>query len=148
MSEESYDSGMAALSAIKGLFPHLEMSLSEDDPNLDINMDIPAQPGLDFDINLNLQNFDELHLATGKLWMCWFPCTERENADNFIGTVSDLIRGNCRIFETIRGGKTVKANLQYFVGEEWVSKSNGLMTFRLPSFRRKTYKIVQNGKNS
>jgi hypothetical protein len=76
--ELCYESGLTSLKSIQAGFPHLEMLLKEEDPNVDVNMDIPVQQGLEFDINLNLQNIDELHLSVGKLWMCWFPCTEKE----------------------------------------------------------------------
>ena len=146
--ELCYESGLASLKSIQAGFPHLEMSLDDDDPNVDINMDIPAQLGLEFDINLNLQNIDELHLVVGKLWMCWFPCTEKENAGDFIDTVNSLINGETRILEILKGGKVVKAQLQYQINDEWISKSSGLLTFKLPSFRRKSFNVVQNGKNS
>ena len=45
-------------------------------------MDIPAQPGLLFDVNLNLQNRDELHLQASTLWVSWFPCTKQKKEMN------------------------------------------------------------------
>ena len=146
--EACYQSGLKALKKVQERFPLLTVSLNENDPNVDINMDIPVQPGLDFDINLNLQNTDELHIGIGKLWMCWFPCTETENSNDFFQTITGLIEGRYRILETRKGGKVVKAQLQYPENGEWVSKSSGLATFNLPSFRRKSFNMVQNGKNS
>ena len=148
MTRSSFEAGRAALTRVRDLFPSLSMAIREDAPNLDLSLDIATQPGLDFDMNLNLQNIDELHLDACGVWMCWFPCTEDHNIEDFIETVSDLIRGESRILQTVKGGKTVKANIQYFIDGNWVSKSNGLMTFKLPSFGRKTFKIVRNGKNS
>ncbi len=38
-----------------------------------VELEIPKQPGLDFDVNLNLQG-DELHLNAGTgFWLEWFP---------------------------------------------------------------------------
>lgn len=146
--ELSYQSGLSALKEIQDRFPNLNMELSEDTPHLDINLDISQQPGLSFSVNLSLQNDDELHLCVGKLWMCWFPCTDKENVDDFILTVSGLIEGKHRILETIRGGKVIKGQLQLYRDGEWVSKSSGMVAFSLPSFRRKTFNVVQNGENS
>ena len=49
---------------IRDAFPRLSMRLDENPPNVDLNVDIPQQPGLAFDMNLNLQG-DELHLSAG-----------------------------------------------------------------------------------
>ena len=146
--EQNYQSGLSALKRIQRQFPNLRMELKEDAPHVDISLEIPKQQGLCFSIYLNLQNDDELHLEVGKLWMCWFPCTEKENAEDFIQTVSSLIEGEYRILETIKGGKVVKAKLQTNNNGEWSSKSSGMFTFGLPSFRRKSFNVVQNVKNS
>ena len=47
---------------IQNDFPDLTMIIDYDNENLDLSMDIPKQNGIDFEINLNLQNEDELHL--------------------------------------------------------------------------------------
>lgn len=146
--ELSYNAGMEALRNVQSLHPKLVMQIDENNPNVDINMDIPVQSGLDFDINLNLQNIDELHLSVGKLWMCWFPCTEVENSRDFVQTISGLIKGRYRILETIKRGKVVKAQLQYQQNGSWVSRSSGLLTFSFPSLGSKSFKVVQNGQNS
>jgi len=142
--ELCYKAGLEALNEVQEHFPNLKMILNENDPNVDIMLDIPQQQGLGFDVNLNLQNVDELHLTTGKLWMCWFPCTEKENKEDFMNTVLGLILGKCRILETLKGGKVVKAQLQLSMDGKWVSKSSGMMTFNWPSFRKKSFNIVQN----
>lgn len=146
--ELSYNAGMEALRNVQSLHPKLVMQIDENNPNVDINMDIPVQSGLDFDINLNLQNIDELHLSVGKLWMCWFPCTEVENSRDFVQTISGLIKGRYRILETIKRGKVVKAQLQYQQNGSWVSRSSGSLTFSFPSLGSKSFKVVQNGQNS
>jgi hypothetical protein len=145
--ELSYQSGLSTLKKIQCRFPNLKMELKEDAPYVDINLDIPKQEGLSFSINLNLQNDDELHLQVGKLWMCWFPCTEAENVEDFIQSVVGLIEGKHRILETIKGGKVVKGQLQIYCNGEWESKSSGIATFYFPSLRRKCFNILQNSKS-
>ena len=142
--ELCYRSGLAALKEVQSLFPELKMELDEKDPNVHIVMNIHKQKGLDFTIYLNLQNIDELHLEVGKLWMCWFPCTEKENVDDFLDTIHGLISGKYRILETLRSGKVVKSRLQKPVNGEWASKSSGLLTFHFPIFGKRSFNIVQN----
>lgn len=129
---------------IQLLYPYLNMEIVDDLPHLDLCMDIPVQEGLKFEISLNLQNMDELHISSGKLWMCWFPCSRQYNVDDFLDVVKGLIDGKYRILEIIKGGKVIKARLQKPVNGKWVTKSSGLATFRSPSFKRKKYNIVQN----
>ena len=143
-----YKSGLEALNKFRSIFPALEMELNEQDPNVDIMLTIPEQKGLDFTVYLNLQNIDELHLSVGDLWMCWFPCTDPENCEDYINTVKGLISGEYRILETLRGNKVVKAQLQIPMNGEWVSRSSGLMTFKLPAFKKKTFNVVQNTKSA
>lgn len=49
---------------IRSAFPQLSMQLDHDPQHVELNVDIPKQPGLTFDMNLNLQG-DELHLHRG-----------------------------------------------------------------------------------
>lgn len=142
--EECYGAGLSALVEIGKIFPNLTIKINEEDPNVDIMMDIPKQQGLDFDINLNLQNIDELHLSVDKLWMCWFPCTVEENKAGFIDTVTGLITGKYRILETLRGESIVKAELQFQENGEWISISSGQYIFQLPKFGKKSHRIKQN----
>jgi len=95
------------------------MRMDREDPNLEIRVEIPAQPGLDFDVELNLQNGDELHLCAGALWVEWFPCTDPEETQAYFDAVSGLLSGRCRIVEQRRGRRPVRAELQRPVGEAW-----------------------------
>ena len=129
---------------IQFLYPNLKMEIEENIPHLELCMDIPKQEGLKFKLNLNLQNTDELHLSSGALWMSWFPCSDQENVEDFFDVVKGLIDGKYRILETIKGGKVRRAILQKPINGEWFSKSSGMITFKLPSFKKATYNIVQN----
>lgn len=96
---------------IRDAFPHLSMRLDHDPPNVDLNMDIPEQPGLTFDMNVNLQG-DELHLNAGAFWLEWFPCTRPDVVQAYRETVQGLLSGTYRIRERHRGGRPFKAELQ------------------------------------
>ena len=68
---------VALFEEIRALFPTLRMELQLDHPQLDLNMEARKQPGLAFDVNLNLQG-DELHLSAGSLWLEWFRSSDTE----------------------------------------------------------------------
>jgi len=103
---------------IQGAFPHLEMKLELRPPHVDLNMDIPKQQGLKFDVNLNLQG-DELHLSAGHFWLEWFPCTDEEIVKAFREAVRGVLSGEFRILEHYRGKRAIKAELQSHSGQGW-----------------------------
>ena len=76
---------IALFRSIQESFPKLSITLNTDPGNVDVSLDIPAQPGLAFDVSVNLQG-DELHLNAGKyFWLEWFPCTDAGvEADFFV----------------------------------------------------------------
>jgi hypothetical protein len=93
---------------IRDAFPRLSMQLDENPPNVDLNVDIPQQPALAFDMNLNPQG-DELHLSAGAFWLEWFPCTRPDVIEAYREAVHGLLSGTYRIREhhrrqTVQGG--------------------------------------------
>jgi hypothetical protein len=105
-------------------------------------MRIPAQPGLRFDVELNLQNRDELHVSAGALWVEWFPCTHPAEAEAYFDAVAGLLSGRLRILEHRRGTRAVKAELQRPSGSDWETIATWA-TLSLP-WPRKTFVVVQN----
>jgi len=99
-------------------FPQLKMTLDHEHPQVDLNLDIPEQPGLIFAMNLNLQG-DELHLHAGAFWLEWFPCSRLEIVEAYWDAVKGLLSGAYRIIEYRRGKHTVRAELQCPKGPEW-----------------------------
>ncbi|OPY88314.1 MAG: hypothetical protein A4E71_00525 [Smithella sp. PtaU1.Bin162] len=125
-------------------FPHLSMRIHNDQP-VELSMDIPKQEGLNFDIYLNLQNNDELHLMAGNFfWLEWFPCTKGEKVEEYLAAVLGLISGKYRICEHYRGKKAVRAELQV-QGKDGKWKTIGAWSkLSLPFPCRKHYQILQN----
>ncbi len=78
----------------------------------DIVMEIPVQSGLLFEVHLNLQNVDELHLSASALRVEWFPCTKPNKVEEYFEAVSGLLSGQYRILEHRRGKRAVRAELQ------------------------------------
>jgi len=127
---------------IEAEFPALSMSLVTDHPQVDVMLDIPAQPGLAFDVSLNLQNRDELHIVAPGFWCEWFPCTDPQKEEIYREAVAGLLAGSYRIVETLVGDRVVRAELQRPIGTDW--KAIGIsLTFSFP-WQRKSTRIVQN----
>ena len=137
-----YDIATAVFEKIQNSFPQLEM-VYESDPNVDLVMRIPVQPGLSFSVDLNLQNIDELHLCASRFWCEWFPCTKERITERYLESVLGLLSGEFRILEHWRGRRCVKAQLQRPAAGRWntLASSSTLLSFPWP---RKTYKVIRN----
>src|SRR5580765_4235390 len=119
------------------------MKLNLHPAHMDLSTHIPAQPGLCFDVNLNLQNLDELHLSASALWVEWFPCTNLEKVAEYCEAVSGLLSGRFRISEHWRGGRVVKAERQRPDEGGWNTIAGWSILLSIP-WPQKSFKIVQN----
>jgi hypothetical protein len=130
---------IAEFESIQAAFPHLTMTLDTQPGHVDVSLEIPKQPGLDFDVFVNLQG-DELHLNAGSnFWLERFPCTDEGVEVGFLESVHGLLSGRFRIVEHHRRGKAFKAVLQRPTDRGW--ESNGTwMRPHLPGGR--TTKVV------
>ena len=95
------------------------MNLDLEPDNVDVQLDIPQQDGLLFDVSLNLQNSDELHLNVGAFCQEWFPCSDEVVSRAYFAAVAGLLSGENRLVEYHRGKRIVKVQLQRPVGEDW-----------------------------
>ena len=113
---------VATFQRIAAAFPLLK-SVIDEAPNdsTEVTMHIPTQAGLNFDVHLNLQNSDELHLQAGALWVEWFPCTREDKAQAFFDSVVGLLSGRYRIIESRRGKRPVSALLQRPEPQGWTT---------------------------
>jgi hypothetical protein len=141
-SSPEYAIALAVFERVRESFPALTMVLDREPEHVDLRLHIPSQPGLVFDLDLNLQNRDELHLAAGALWVEWFPCTRPDRQEAYIETVVGLLSGRFRILEHRRGRRPVKAELQRPMGEGWQTIATWA-TWSLP-WPKKTFMIVRN----
>ena len=143
MQSKQFEIGLSTFERIRAAFPALAMKLDLHPAHLVLSMDIPAQPGLCFNVDLNLQNRDELHLVASALWIEWFPCTNPERVDEYFEAVSGLLSGRFRIFEHWRGDRAVKAQLQRPGKSGWntIATSSKLLSVPWP---QKSFKVVQN----
>ncbi|HXW08619.1 MAG TPA: hypothetical protein VD833_25535 [Vicinamibacterales bacterium] len=128
---------------IRQAFPHLAMDLDHEPAQVDLEMNIRQQAGLDFDVSLNLQG-DELHLSAGAFWLSWFPCTRPEIVEAYRDAVHGLLGGAYRIREHSRGGRVFRAELQRLQTGEWqtIGTSHG---WAWPFPRGAVVTVLQNG---
>jgi hypothetical protein len=144
MSTRQYETALSTFERIRTAFPELTMQLDLHPEHVDLAMDIPAQPGLSFHVDLNLQNLDELHLVASALWVEWFPCTDPKKVEQYFEAVSGLLSGQFRILEHWGGKRVVRAELQRPDGDGWKTMANWLTLSVLIPWPRKTFKVVQN----
>jgi hypothetical protein len=125
-----FETALSTFEKLRGTFPALSMNLDLRPAHVDVAMDIPAQPGLCFEVHLNLQNLDELHLVASAFWCEWFPCTNPKKVERYIEAVSGLLSGEFRILEHWRGRRPVKAQLQRPSGSDWENIATWVMCQR------------------
>ena len=100
-------------------FPSIKMILDEKHKHVELNMDIPKQNGVIYEVNLNLQNYDELHLSVSNFLFECFPCTDPAIALEFKNIVIGYLKGNNRILEFHNAKEAYKAKLQTFQDNKW-----------------------------
>ncbi len=142
-NSEQYGIAISTFERIRAAFPALTMNLNLHPKHVDLAMDIPAQPGLSFYIDLNLQNLDELHLSASALWIEWFPCMNPKKVDRYFDAVSGLLSGQFRILEYWRGSRPVKAKLQRPSNGGWKTIATWSVLLSIP-WPPKSRKVVRN----
>ena len=102
-----------AVEGIHRQFPALHIEVIRDHPSVHAFAEMHVQPGLAFEVIVNLQNRDELHLNAGEhFWVEWFPCGEEQVFHRFMQAVIGVISGEYRVLETYVLGSAAKAELQ------------------------------------
>jgi hypothetical protein len=125
----------ALVDDLRATFPRLDITVQQDHPQVDLNIDIPCQAGLPFSINLSLQE-DELHLSVGGFWRSYHPCDRADVLHWFRETVGGLLSGSHRIVNHYRGQRLVAGDLEHLHAGEWKTVAEGYR--RLWLGRRRT----------
>ncbi len=144
MQTKQFEIALSTFEKIQAAFPALSMKLDLHPAHVDLAMEIPAQSGLSFNVDLNLQNLDELHLSASALWYEWFPCTNPKKVERYLEAVSGLLSGEFRILEHWRGKRPVKAQLQRPSRGGWENVATWLDVSAVVPWPRKSHKVVQN----
>jgi hypothetical protein len=144
MQTKQFEIALSTFEKLRATFPALSMNLDLRPTHVDLAMDIPAQAGLSFNVYLNLQNLDELHLAASAFWYEWFPCTNPKKVERYFEAVSGLLSGEFRILEHWRGRRPVKAQLQRPSRGGWEKVATWADVSAVVPWPRKTLKVLQN----
>jgi hypothetical protein len=128
-----------AFNEIRESFPNLACRIDRKPAGgLDIELVFPEQPGLSFEVSLNLQNVDELHLNAPGLSVEWFPCTKPDVLTRYVDAVRGVIAGSHRILQYRRRGRLIKSYLQRPLGESWETIARYYPGIALPFLRCET----------
>jgi hypothetical protein len=105
---------------LRASFPSLAMEVNSDvtHPFIDVEMQVRKQPGLPFDVSLQLQG-DQLCLSAGAFFLEWFPCTDAEVVAAYRDAATGLLSGSYRVVEHHLGTQIVKARLQRPTPKGW-----------------------------
>ena len=122
------------------------MTVDSNPEHVELSMDILKQSGLDFDIYLNLQNHDELHISTKDIWCEWFPISN-EVIEQYINAVKGLITGEYRIMKFTKSGAVYKSLLQRPTEDKPITVFHHTKRFNFP-WTKLTTQIIQNTNNS
>tara|TARA_R110001592_G_scaffold239559_3_gene499504 strand:+ start:593 stop:1063 length:471 start_codon:yes stop_codon:yes gene_type:complete len=147
MQAKCFDIAEKTFKKIQSYFPEMIMNMDYKHKHVELSMDIPKQNGLDFEINLNLQNDDELHISTDYIWCQLFSAESDELVDMFYESVLGIIKGEYRILQFVKNDKVYKSFLQKPNGEEWETIYRGHERIRMPWIKVQE-NIIQNKKNS
>lgn len=135
-SASPLDIAERAFAEIRGAFPDLESRLDREPAGgLDLELVFPAQPGLLFEVALNLQNVDELHLSAADFWCEWFPCTRADVVTDYVAAVRGLIDGSHRLLQHQRKGRVVKTWLQRPTADDWETIARSYRGFSFPMLK-------------
>ena len=105
----------------------------------------PEQPGLDWNLWLCVQNFDELHIQHDLFTFSWFPADEQATAAEFVNALDGLISGAfaLKCSYSRRGRLPYKVDLEREAGGRWVQVYGYLRG--LHCGRASRLEIVRNG---
>ena len=103
---------------IRDAFPRLSMRLDQEPVHVDLQMDIPEQPGLAFRVNLTPGR-----RTAPDRWCVLAGVVSVHPAEHIVAAyreaVHGLVNGDYRIREHYRGGRAFKAELQRPYGDGW-----------------------------
>jgi hypothetical protein len=135
-----------AFNEIRESFPDLSCRIDREPAGgLELELVFPEQSGLSFEVSLNLQNDDELHLSAPGFWVEWFPCTKPDVLTQFIDAARGVLAGSHRILQYRRRGRLIKSYLQRPAGQSWETIARYYPGISLPFLRCET-SVVANSR--
>ena len=88
-----------------------------DEPGFELLMRVPRQPGLSFELELGLQNYDEINIGFEEFWSYFFPY---EKARQIVSdTLDALAVGECRLAIHTQLGGVLRRVLEQRCNGHW-----------------------------
>jgi hypothetical protein len=106
------------------------------EPNADLLMRVPRQPGLSFDLTLGLQNIDELNIGFDEFWSYFFPFNHKRQIVS--DALDALAVGQCRLAIHTQLGSVVKRVLEQSRGGKWEPIYTAVARIQIPLVGTKT----------
>lgn len=117
-----------------------------DEPNVELMMRLPPQPGLSLELTLGLQNNDELNVGFGEFWSHFFPY---ENKRQLVSDALDaLVVGDCRLAIYTQLGGVVKRVLEQRFNGAWQPIYTAFARIEVPFLGTKTSYVLNEGARS
>lgn len=114
-----------------------------DEPNVELLMRVPPQPGLSFELTLGLHNGDELNIGIGEFWSEFFPY---QNKRQLVSDALDaLVAGDCRLAIHTQLGGVVKRVLEQRVNGVWQPIYTAFARIQIPFLRTRTSYVLNEG---
>lgn len=88
-----------------------------DEPDVDLLMRVPRQPGLAFELTLALQNADEVNIGFEDFWSYFFPFEEKRALVESM--LDGIATGHCRLAIHRQFGRIVKRVLERRTDVSW-----------------------------
>ncbi len=87
------------------------------EPNVELLMEIPRQPGLSFDLTVGLQNADEVNIGFEGFWSYISPFDRKRELVSSL--LDGIVSGACRLATHRQFDRVVKRVLERRVGDKW-----------------------------
>jgi hypothetical protein len=93
--------------------------------HLDFALTVPVQENFSFELSVNFQNADEIHLSAKDFTTSHFPVSKNEKFAKVLAILEGLILGTLRIrCFYYNQGSFIDSRLEELVNEKWESQSH------------------------
>ena len=100
------------------------------EPQVELLMRVPPQPGLSFELMLGLQNSDELNIGFEEFWSYFFPYADKRQIVS--DALDALAAGDCRLATHTQLGSVVKRVLEQRANGKWQPIYTAFARFEIP----------------
>jgi len=117
-----------------------------DDPNVELLMRVPPQPGLSLELTLGLQNDDELNVGFCEFWSYFFPYESKRQVVS--DALDALVVGDGRLAVHTQLGRVVKHVLEQRIDGTWQQIYTAFARIQVPLLGTQTSFVLNEGASS